>query len=72
MRVRFAIYAGSMARIDVPPGEGSELHRVWAANPTMGKIAGTFSMEVYGNTQLAVRERELVRMRIAQINDCFT
>lgn len=45
---------------------------MWAVNPTMGGIAGTFSMNVYDKSQLKVRERELVRMRIAQINDCFT
>ena len=59
-----------MARIDVPDGDGEELMRLWGVNPDMGMVAATFSMKAYENSKVAIRERELVRMRIAQINDC--
>jgi alkylhydroperoxidase family enzyme len=59
-----------MARIDIPDGEGDELMRLWGVNPDMGRVAATFSAKVYGATTVPVRERELVRMRIAQLNEC--
>ena len=59
-----------MARIDIPDGDGDELVRVWGVNPTMGRIAATFSAKVYEGSQIAVRERELVRMRVALLNAC--
>lgn len=59
-----------MARIDVPEGEGEELYRMWSLNPEMGAAAGAFSAAVYEASSVPLRERELVRMRIAQINDC--
>ncbi len=45
---------------------------MWGANPAMGGVAGSFSAKAYEKSQVAVRERELVRMRIAQINQCLT
>ena len=59
-----------MARIEIPDGEGDEVFRLWGVNPAMGEVAATFSAKVYERSDLAVRERELVRYRIAQINDC--
>ena len=59
-----------MARIEIPEGDGDELMRLWAVNPEMGKVAGRFSLAAYEQSKVRVRERELVRMRIAQINDC--
>ena len=59
-----------MARIGIPPGDGDELDRMWAVNPEMGRIAGTFSAKVYERTQISTRERELVRFRIARVNAC--
>ncbi len=44
--------------------------RLWGVNPDMGMAAATFSMKAYEHSKVAIRERELVRMRIAQINDC--
>ncbi len=61
-----------MARIDLPPGDDNEIIRMWGVNPTMGMVAATFSAKVYESSTVAVRERELVRMRIAQINECLT
>lgn len=59
-----------MARIDVPDGEGPEIYRVWSLRPEMSKAVTELSDAVYNKSELAARERECVRMRIAQINDC--
>ncbi len=59
-----------MARIDLPDGNDPEIYRVWGLRPTMGKAVADLSAAVYQGSELAAREREVVRMRIAQINDC--
>ncbi len=59
-----------MARIDIPDGDGDELMRMWAVNPQMGRAAATFSAKAYEHSEVAIRERELVRMRVAQLNAC--
>ena len=59
-----------MARIDIPPGDGDPEVRVWALRPEMGMAAGALSHAIYEQSIVPVRERELARMRIAQINDC--
>ncbi len=61
-----------MARIEIPDGDENEIIRMWGVNPDMGMVGATFSAKVYEKSALAVRERELVRMRIAQINQCLT
>jgi alkylhydroperoxidase family enzyme len=60
----------TVATLDVPEGEGDELIRVWSINPAMGHAAAKFSAMVYERSELPVNEREMARMRIAQINDC--
>ncbi len=59
-----------MARIEIPEGKGDPEVRMWKLRPEMGIGAGTLSHAVYEQSILPVRERELARMRIAQINDC--
>ena len=59
-----------MARIDVPDGPGLERERVWYHSPHFGMAAKTVADVVYEESSLAAREREVARMRIAQINDC--
>jgi len=59
-----------MARIEIPDGTGDPEVRMWKLRPEMGVGAGTLSHAVYEQSILPVRERELARMRIAQINDC--
>jgi alkylhydroperoxidase family enzyme len=59
-----------MARIDVPPGNGAEITRVWSLRPVMGKAVADLSAAVYEGSELPARVREAVRMRIAQINQC--
>lgn len=58
-----------MARIDLP-GEGLEVSRVWGLVPHMAGAISKMSEAVYENSSLPVREREVARMRIAQLNSC--
>ena len=59
-----------MPRIDIPEGKGDPEVRMWALRPEMGIAAGALSHAIYEQSVLPVRERELARMRIAQINGC--
>jgi alkylhydroperoxidase family enzyme len=59
-----------MARIELPPGDGPEIMRVWGLRPRMGKAVAELSAAVYEGSELPARVREAVRMRIAQINQC--
>jgi len=60
-----------MARIDLPPGDGGELARVWALSPELGAAVGALAAKVGGKgLALPWRVREAARMRIAQINGC--
>jgi alkylhydroperoxidase family enzyme len=56
--------------IDVPDGKSDPEVRVWALRPEMGIGAGALSHAIYDQSIVPVRERELARMRIAQINGC--
>ena len=59
-----------MPRIEIPEGKGDPEVRMWKLRPEMGMGAGALSHAVYEQSILPVREREVARMRIAQINDC--
>ncbi len=59
-----------MARLEVPPGDTDDLYRLFGLAPHVSQAAAALSAAVYGNSKLPVRVRELMRMRIAQINDC--
>ena len=59
-----------MPRIEIPDGKADPEVRMWALRPEMGMGAGALSHAVYEQSIIPVRERELARMRIAQINDC--
>ena len=59
-----------MPHIEVPEGKADPEVRVWKLRPEMGIGAGALSHAVYEQSIVPVRERELARMRIAQINDC--
>jgi alkylhydroperoxidase family enzyme len=59
-----------MARLELPPGDGPEIMRVWGLRPVMGKAVADLSGAVYEGSELPPRVREAVRMRIAQINNC--
>jgi len=59
-----------MARIDVPEGPGGDAVQLWKLRPEMASAVGEMVEAAYRRSKLPARERELVRMRIAQINDC--
>jgi len=59
-----------MARIDVPTGDGGDAAMVWTMRPGMAPAVGKLIDAVYHKSELPTRERELVRMRIAQLNSC--
>ncbi len=58
-----------MARIDLPEGTDTEQSRMWQLVPDLAKAARGFSHTMYEGV-LTTREREVARMRIAQINEC--
>ena len=59
-----------MAHVKLPEGDGLEPERLFQLAPHVTGPAGALSAAVYGQSKLAPRVRELMRMRIAQINDC--
>ena len=59
-----------MPQIDIPDGRADPEVRMWALRPEMGAAAGALTRAIYEQSIVPVRERELARMRIAQINDC--
>ncbi len=59
-----------MARIDVPAGNGREATRIWQVAPHLGTGLHAMGAAAYEHASLPVREREAMRMRIAQLNEC--
>ncbi len=55
-----------MARIDVADDPASWM----MLRPELGIGLAGFSEAVYGHARLPLREREMARLRIAEINDC--
>ena len=58
------------SQIGRPEGEGLEAKRIWQLAPHLGKAMGAMGEAVYVQSSLPVREREVARMRIAQLNEC--
>lgn len=58
-----------MARIELPEGNETEQQRMWQLVPDLYKAAGGFTHTMYAGA-LSTREREVARMRIAEINAC--
>jgi AhpD family alkylhydroperoxidase len=59
-----------VARIDVPDGPGGEAAMIWSLRPQLGGMVERMIKGAYNQSVLPPDERELARMRIAQINDC--
>ncbi len=59
-----------MARIELGDGDGMEVAKVWAQVPHMAGAIHEMSKAVYERSSLPIREREVARMRIAQLNSC--
>src|SRR5207302_11200990 len=61
--------ASRMARIELPPGEGPEVVRALSLRPELAQAVAAYDQAVW-NSRLDWRLHELVRMRIAQLNEC--
>jgi AhpD family alkylhydroperoxidase len=59
-----------MARIDVPDGPGGEAAMVWSLRPEMAGMVQKMITTAYRSSKLPASEREVARMRIAQLNAC--
>src|SRR6201987_217611 len=59
-----------MARLNVPDGPGGEAAMIWTLRPQLGGMVERMIRGAYQQSILPPEERELARMRIAQINDC--
>jgi alkylhydroperoxidase family enzyme len=58
-------------KIDIPDGKDA-IDYVWGEMvPGIGVAASKFSLAVYADTTLGLREFEAARLRIAQINGCL-
>ncbi len=59
-----------MPRIDVPDGPGGDAAMIWTLRPEMAGMVERMIGTVYGRSILPAAEREVARMRIAQLNEC--
>ena len=59
-----------MARITLPAGDLEEPYRLFSMAPDVSAAAGAYSAAIYTKSALPIRLRELLRMRIAQLNQC--
>jgi alkylhydroperoxidase family enzyme len=60
-----------MARIEIPDGPGGDAAMIWSLRPELAGMVGRMVHGVYQQSALPVEERELARMRIAEINECL-
>ena len=59
-----------VARIDVPDGPGGDAAMVWSLRPEMAGMVDRMIRTAYQRSRLPASEREVARMRIAQLNAC--
>jgi AhpD family alkylhydroperoxidase len=59
-----------MARIEVPDGPGGEAAMIWTLAPAMAPMVDRMITTAYQRSTVPAAEREVARMRIAQLNDC--
>ena len=59
-----------MARIDVPEGPGGDAAMVWTLRPEMAGMVDRMIATAYRRSILPASEREVARMRVAQLNAC--
>jgi AhpD family alkylhydroperoxidase len=59
-----------LARIQLPPGDLEEPYRLFSMAPNVSAGAAAYSEAIYTKATIDLRLRELLRMRIAQINQC--
>ena len=59
-----------MARIEIPDGPGAPGRRVFGLRPEMAGTVTDMIDAVYHRSALPATEREVARLRVAQLNDC--
>ena len=59
-----------MARINIPDGPGGDAAMVWSLRPEMAGMVDRMIATAYQRSILPAVEREVARMRIAQLNAC--
>ena len=59
-----------MARLDVPEGPGGDAAMVWSLRPEMAGMVQKMITTAYQSSKLPAAEREVARMRVAQLNAC--
>jgi len=59
-----------VARINIPEGPGGDAAMVWSLRPEMAAMVDRMITTAYQRSKLPPLEREMARMRIAQLNDC--
>jgi AhpD family alkylhydroperoxidase len=59
-----------MARIEIPDGPGGDASMVWSLRPEMAGMVDRMIATAYQRSNLPAAEREVARMRIAQLNAC--
>jgi AhpD family alkylhydroperoxidase len=59
-----------VARIDVPTGPGGDAAMVWSLRPEMAGMVDRMITTAYQRSKLPAHEREVARMRIAELNAC--
>ena len=59
-----------MARIEIPEGPGGDGAMVWTLRPEMAGMVQKMITTAYQSSNLPAAEREVARMRIAQLNAC--
>ena len=64
------VYARCMARTDVPGAPEDVASMIWSLRPEMGGMVDRMVSTVYQRSILPAEEREVARMRIAQLNSC--
>jgi AhpD family alkylhydroperoxidase len=64
------VYLRRVARIDVPHGPGGDAAMVWSLWPEMAGMVDRMIITAYQRSKLPASEREVARMRIAQLNAC--
>jgi AhpD family alkylhydroperoxidase len=63
--------AWGMARIDVPKGPGGDAAMVWSLRPEMAGMVNRMIATAYEHSVIPPNEREVARMRIAELNACI-
>lgn len=59
-----------MARLAIPDGPGGDAAMVWTLRPEMAGMVERMITTAYDRSMLPAAEREVARMKIAQLNDC--